>query len=57
MTILYSELHGYLRTKYLGNSYIPNSCKRKLGDLNTTPDVSGKDLQFIILRINKIRIQ
>jgi len=57
MTLLRSELHGYLRTNHIGNSYIPKSCKRKLGDLNTTPDVSGKDLQFIIFRINKIRIQ
>jgi len=57
MTLLSSELHGHLRTKYIGNSYIPNPCKRKLGDLNTTPNMSGKDLQFIIFRINKIRIQ
>ena len=57
MTLLCPELHGHLRTKYTGNSYIPNSCKRKLRDLNTTPDMSGKDLQFIIFRINKIRIQ
>ena len=35
----------------------PNLCKRKLGDLNITPDVSEKDLQFIIFRINKIKIQ
>jgi hypothetical protein len=55
--LLRPELHGYLRTKYVGNSYILNSCKRKPGDLNTTPDVSEKDLQFIIFRIIKISIQ
>jgi hypothetical protein len=57
MTLLCPELHGHLKTKYIGNSYIPNSCKRKLGDLNTTSDMSGNDLQFIIFIINKIRIQ
>jgi len=57
MTLLRSELHGHLGTKYIDNSYIPNSIKSKPGDLNTTPDVSGKDLQFIIFRINKIHIQ
>jgi len=57
MALLCSNSHGHLTTKYIGNSYIPNSCKRKLGDLNTTPDMSGKDMQFIIFRINKIRIQ
>ena len=57
MILLCSELHGHLRTKYIDNSYISNSCKRKLEDLNTTPDMRGKDLQFIIFRINKIPIQ
>ena len=57
MTQLCSELHGHLRTKYMGNFYIPNSYKRKLGDLNTTPYMSRKYLQFIIFRINKICIQ
>ena len=56
MTLLHSELHGYLRTKYIDNPYIPNSCKRKLEDLNITPYVNRKDLEFIIFRINKIRI-
>jgi hypothetical protein len=57
MTLLRPELYGYLRTKYEGNSYILNLYKRKPGDLNTTPDVSGNDLQFIIFRIIKISIQ
>jgi len=31
--------------------------QKKPGDLNTTPDVSEKDLQFIIFRIIKISIE